>query len=138
MNPGVQPIDSILPELLVRRLTQEGWRVYEIPGGAVDVAGFIRAASTAIPIDPPLVGMASWDAFSDSAWGGLEGAGDAKVAVVWADASRLKRESPADFRLALDVLVDLVELLADGAATGGGRVSLSVWVDVDIAAARDG
>jgi len=55
-----------------------------------DIGTFFQSAAQVFPQDPPLVGS-SWngDAFVDSLFGGLDGLGQAKVAVLWTDVNNM-------------------------------------------------
>ena len=53
----------------------------------------------------------SWDALSDSLWGGLDSLETSRVLIVWLDCDRLEKSSE-DFELALSVLRDITETLA--------------------------
>ena len=125
---GVHSVAASRVPSLVARLRRAGWKVYALPAGADDGEGFIRAAAAVLPLDPPLHAMKSWDALSDSLWGGLDRAGDSKVAIAWADAGRLRERSPGDFAIAVEVLADLVDSLGDPDATAGRPVQLAVLV----------
>jgi hypothetical protein len=89
---------------------------------------FFDAVRNTLPLDPPLVSNWSWDALSDSLFGGLYALGVNRVVVVWPDAPALRDASPADYATAVSVLNDVAELLAEPKYTNDHPTELSVHI----------
>ncbi len=98
-------------------------------GGRVDRQTFIAAVRESLPLDPPLESSRSWDALSDSLWEGLHRLKAPRLVLVWTDAGTAEGHEQ-DFQIALWVLCDLVEGLADAEATVGEPTQLSIYVAV--------
>jgi hypothetical protein len=89
---------------------------------------FFDAVRRALPLDPPVASSRSWDALSDSLWQGIYSLGAHQVVILWPDSSPLKDATPRDFDVALSVLRDVADSLADPAATVGKPVDVCVYV----------
>ena len=94
-------------------------------GGSIRQA-FFDAVGGALPLDPPLVGSRSWDALSDSVWGGLDSLDTRAIVITWRDASTFKDVAPWEFEIASSILHDLVKRLASWEATYGEPKQVSV------------
>lgn len=80
-------------------------------------------------MDPPLLGSGSWDALSDSLWGGLYTAPAQKIVILWPDTGNMASFAPAEFATALAVLTDVAALLSDPDVTRGITKELAVVVE---------
>ncbi|MFI8289749.1 hypothetical protein EAO71_14775 [Streptomyces sp. ms191] len=96
--------------------------------GRTDKEAFFGAVREALPLDPPLgtFGMV-WEALSDSVWGGLHELKSPRVVIVWPDA-RPVAGAEGDFWVALSILRDVAESLAEARYTGGRPTQVSVYV----------
>ncbi|KUH40741.1 MULTISPECIES: barstar family protein [Streptomyces] len=92
---------------------------------------FFDAVRHTLPLDPPVVGSGSWDALSDSLWEGIHTLHRRRVALLWRDATAFRDGSPEDFRIAVAVLADVVETLADPTATVGRPTDVCVYIAAD-------
>jgi len=74
LKPGVYEVSPSEAERLRAEATAVGATVYLLSGDEiVDRDSFFDAVRATSPLDPPLAGYYnSWDALSDSIWGGLE------------------------------------------------------------------
>jgi hypothetical protein len=107
-------------DAVVRDATQDGCAVYVLPGHAViDRESVFKAIRASCPLDPPLHGNRNWDALSDSLWNGLYELEQDCILIVWPDADALRRAAPDEHQVALEVLADIAETLADPKFTGG-------------------
>jgi hypothetical protein len=97
-------------------------------GGQTGREAFFDAVRHALPLDPPVLSYHSWDALSDSLWQGLYSLNVTRVVILWPDASSLKDTSPSDFGLALSVLTDVANGLADPVATVGRPLDVCTYV----------
>jgi hypothetical protein len=103
--------------------------VYTIStSGQASREAFFDAVRRALPLDPPLQSSRSWDALSDSLWQGLYSLDVNRIVILWPDSSSLKNASPRDFDLALSVLADVADGLADPVATVGRPVDVCTYV----------
>ncbi|MFD6436756.1 barstar family protein [Streptomyces venezuelae] len=96
--------------------------------GRTDKEAFFGAVRESLPLDPPLgTHRLVWDALSDSLWGGLHELKSSRVVIVWPDA-RPVAGAEGDFRIALEILRDVTESLAEARRTGGKPTQVSVYV----------
>lgn len=101
--------------------------MYVLPGKhAVDRTSFLRAVSSSLPLDPPLVLHRSWDAMKDSLWEGLLESEAKKIAIVWERSDVLQRRSPRDFEIAVALLTRVAKSLSDETVTGGSTKRVTV------------
>ncbi|MFE7312060.1 barstar family protein [Streptomyces sp. NPDC057555] len=105
--------------------------LYEIATG--DGSGreaFFDATRSVLPLDPPVVSSRSWNALSDSLWEGIYSSGPDREVILWSDATIFFRETPGDFQVAMEVLADVAELLADESATRGRTKEVCIYVGI--------
>jgi hypothetical protein len=105
-------------------------RIFEIPVGIATKFDFFTAARLNLPLDPPL-GFhyrnpngeyeESWDALSDSLWGGVLSVKEPRVVIAWRDPSSLESADGGAGRTAVDILLSLPADADDAAITGGER-----------------
>jgi barstar (barnase inhibitor) len=106
-----------------------GIPLYIISTGARSgCAAFFDAVRASLPLDPPVMSSCNWDALSDSLWQGLYDLGVPRVVIMWPDSAPFRAETPQDFDIALAVLADVAEVLADQRATVGKPVEVGVYV----------
>ncbi|MFF1560527.1 hypothetical protein [Streptomyces sp. NPDC058279] len=125
-SAGVRALapDQVGPAL--EELPSSGACVFHVDtGSATDMTSIIRAIADVVPMDPPTTGR-SWDAFSDSLWGGVHEVNAARVALVvrgecWS-------ECVGDVRIALDVFQEVAASLADEKATVNRPTTFAVYV----------
>jgi hypothetical protein len=122
---GLIRATGVDPEQVAKQLRGEGWVVFVLPSDISDKAALFEAMRTILPMDPPLVGSRSWDALSDSLWGGIDQLGEERVAIIWPKA-QLKPVSDLDTALA--VLEGVALSLSDPKATDENPKEVSVVV----------
>lgn len=111
----------------------EGFATFVLPAqGIVDRATFFEAVRVTLPLDPPVLGVGSWDALSDSLWQGLHTCEHGRIAIFWPGARAFQDTAPSDFEMALNVLADVSNLLADRQATLGSPKVVAVVVELDL------
>lgn len=116
-------------ERLIACLTERGWTVYILRGTHVtDRASFFDAVRAVLPLDPPLLGNRSWDALSDSIWGGLDALDSDRIAIIWENAASLQDASHTDYETALEIFMELSASLADEQATDGKPKEIAVVI----------
>ncbi|MCB9613172.1 MAG: barstar family protein [Sandaracinus sp.] len=124
---GVHLLEAEAIDARQRELSALGFALFVLPESGVDGATFFDAARSTLPLDPPV--GSSWDALSDSLWEGLHQHPSRRLAIVWKHTGEMAQQSPTDFALALDVLSQVAELLADSTATVGNPKELVVLVE---------
>jgi len=130
LQPGLVRTAELDVEETLRQADREGYTTFVLPTERiVDRATFFDAVRATLPLDPPLLGSSSWDAMSDSLWEGLHALPGRRIAILWPAARKMAEKAPSDFRLALAVLTDVANLLADVRATVGTPKELSVIVE---------
>ncbi|MEU4679097.1 barstar family protein [Micromonospora sp. NPDC023737] len=104
-----------------------GIPIFSLPSRAgAGREAFFDAVRAALPLDPPLLGNRSWDALSDSLFGGLLALGADRILLVWTNAARMVAVSPDEADTAMAVLADVAAMLAEPKFTQGRPVSLAV------------
>lgn len=104
-----------------------GIRVYSLStgvGGGRDA--FFDAVRATLPLDPPLISNHSWDALSDSVFGGLYALGAGRVLLIWADAAEMAAADPSEASIAMEVLADVAATLAEPQHTQDRPTSVTV------------
>jgi hypothetical protein len=126
-QPGFHTLAPKRAGQVIEKLTAAGWHVYVLPGKhAVDRTSFLRAVSSSLPLDPPLVLHRSWDAMKDSLWEGLLESEPKNIAIVWERSDVLQRQSPRDFEIAVAVFTRVADTLRDERVTGGPTKRVTV------------
>lgn len=131
LQPGLALIDPSAVEEIAEAARQVGLRVYVIDtGDGVGREAFFDAVRASLPQDPPLLGSRSWDALSDSVWEGMRCLDVDRIAIVWPDATAFRQHAESDFAVAMSVLGDLADSLADVQVTNGAPKKVSVFVGI--------
>ncbi|MEV0990806.1 hypothetical protein [Streptomyces sp. NPDC049949] len=95
--------------------------------GREDRESIFREIRNSIPLDPPLASSGSWDALSDSLFGGLYETSGEFVTVVWMNAGW--REGVAgDLLTTFQIFEEVVALLQDERATAGKPKRVLVYI----------
>jgi hypothetical protein len=127
LQPGLTTIENMNVDALVKQAKEEGRATYVLPGTEIRSSqSFFEAIRAALPLDPPIVGSRSWDALSDSLWGGLDSLDATRVLILWPNSSAMRRSAPDDYELAASVLADVATSLGDPNATDGNPKEVSV------------
>lgn len=127
---GLQRVGALDVPAIQRAATLTGVTTFVLPShGIVDRSSFFDAVRKTLPLDPPLVGSGSWDALSDSLWEGLFQHLSGRIAIIWPGAGEMAAQAPTDFEIALSVLSDVADLLADQRATAGVTKEVSIVVE---------
>ena len=139
LKPGLQRTGVLDVEATRRQAEEAGFATFVLPAeGIVDEASFYEAVRATLPTDPPLVspeelartgGRLSRDALDDSLWEGLYTHPARRIAILWPKAGTMSSSSPSDFEIALSVLTDVANLLADPRATVGKPKEVAVLVE---------
>ena len=118
IKPGIKRIGSFDVDATRREAELDGYTTFVMPEkGIVDRASFFDSVRATFPLDPPLVGSRSWDALSDSLWEGLYSHSARRIAILWSGTRGMAISAPNDFDIALNVLADVANSLADTRAT---------------------
>lgn len=123
---GVHLRQSVPADELISKLRAEGWPVYVVGGAPASKAELHEAVRVSLPQDPPLGPVPNWDALLDSVRGGIRVLGKERVAVVWPQSSRLAEGDPDAYRVAKEILTDLVFGLADPKFSAGDTTRLLI------------
>jgi hypothetical protein len=127
--PGVHEVSPEEAASASLAASSAGARVFAFSTeGASSRADFFSAVRANLPLDPPLIGSRSWDALSDSLWGGIDGLDASIVVITWAGASDLHQNAPEDFAIAMAVLRDLTSSLGKWEDTDGEPKQVCVYV----------
>ncbi|MER7990266.1 barstar family protein [Streptomyces noursei] len=105
--------------------------IYEInTGDRSGKVAFFDAIRSSFPLDPPVISCRSWDALSDSLWQGIYSSGHDREVILWPDATIFSRETPEDFRIAMEILEEVAGLFADEVATQGKMKEVCIYVGI--------
>lgn len=127
---GLQRTGALDVEAARLNAEQAGFAVFVLPTtGIVDRSSFFDAVRMTFPLDPPLTGSHSWDALSDSLWEGLYTFSALRIAIIWQGTRAIATSASSDFEMALDVLSDVADLLADPQTTHGTTKELAILVE---------
>lgn len=130
LEPGLRRTGPLDVDGFRRDAEQAGITTFVLPPvGIVDRASFFDAVRATFPLDPPLVGSRSWDALSDSLCGGLHTLPARRIAILWPGTRGMASRAADDFEMALNVLADVANLLADPRATVGKPKNVAVLVE---------
>jgi hypothetical protein len=114
LGPGFYVLAPSELPIAIAELRSGGVRIFELPDGIDSKASFFDAVCAVLPLNPPLMRMRdSWDALSDSVWGGLADVDESRLAIVWADCARLADAGAHAFRIATEILASLPGDLAN-------------------------
>ena len=130
LRPGIARTAQFDVQAVRCRASEAGYATFVLPAdGVVDRESFFHAIRATLPLDPPLTGSRSWDAMSDSLWEGLYALPDRQIAILWPNARLMASAASSDFQMALNVLTDVVNLLANRRATNGSPKDVSVVIE---------
>ena len=130
IKPGLKRAGAVDADATRREAQQAGYTTFVLPvKGIVDQASFFEAVRTTLPLDPPLVSSRGWDALSDSLWQGLYMLPARRIAILWLGTRGMATSAPAEFEIALSVLADVANLLADPQATCENPKEVAVLVE---------
>ncbi len=105
------------------------WLVFELDGRKIaDRNSFFDCARANLPMDPPLFSNRSWDAFSDSLWGGIDALPESKILIVWRKANTMASASCSDFEIAKGILLELANSLGCSDDTDGNPKEVCIIV----------
>ncbi|MCC6699390.1 MAG: barstar family protein [Candidatus Hydrogenedentes bacterium] len=112
LQRGLRHVEATDLDEVYRSAKRGGWVLFKLDGKRVaDKAAFFDCVRSCLPMDPPLEGNSSWDALSDSLWGGLDALEVRKILIVWTDARIMMTKSRSEYGIAEDILKDLPESL---------------------------
>lgn len=127
---GLTEVSHAELEGIIRQAELEGIPTYVLPRGMASRESFFDAVRRGLPLDPPLEGSRSWDALSDSLWGGIDGLESDRVVIIWREAAAMTA-APEELDIALKVLADVAASLADPSMTNGRPKDVSVYIETD-------
>lgn len=130
IKSGLHRIGALDVEVIRRQAEHAGYTTFVLPESIVDRASFFDAVRATFPLDPPLIGSDVWDALSDSLWEGLYTHPSPCIAILWPGAGAMASSASADFEIALDVLADISNSLADRRLTCGNTKEVAALVEI--------
>ncbi|WP_030693409.1 barstar family protein [Streptomyces globisporus] len=132
MDTGFHEVsDTDIPAIL-HEAGRQGVPVFLLStAGRTDKNAFFRAVREALPLDPPLgTSRMVWDALSDSLWGGLHALQAPRAVIIWPDAQPVT-DAQGDFRIALEILRDIIATLGEAQYSDGRPTHVSVYIAPD-------
>ncbi len=97
-------------------------------GNGADRKAFFDTVRSAVALDPPVESERSWDALEDSFWQALYMLAEPRLVVTWLDQSTYQANCPTEHQIAMSVLVDVAEGLADERATVGRTKDVQIYI----------
>jgi hypothetical protein len=129
LQPGLIKVRQPDLAFYVQKAEADRVPVYMLPRtGIVDRASFFDALRATLPLDPPIQTARSWDALSDSLWGGLDRLDADQVLIVWPNAAAMIPASRMEYDQALALLADVATMLADPNLMKGKPKQVSIIV----------
>jgi hypothetical protein len=89
---------------------------------------FFGAVRRVLPLNPPLLRSASWDALSDSLFEGLRSLDSDRITILWRDAREWEEVFLEELGIAIAVLDDVARSLGNEAYTAGPPKRVDVFV----------
>ena len=130
IKQGLRRIEALDVEATRRDAELAGYTTFVLPeSGIVDRASFFDAVRATFPLDPPLMGSRSWDALSDCLWEGLYAHAARRIAILWPSTRVMANSASDDFEIALNVLADVANSLADPLVTRDNPKEVAVLVE---------
>ena len=126
LDPGLFDARDLNLETLVAEAKTAGFKVLLLKQGISTREALFDAVRQSLPLDPPIVSSRSWDALSDSLWGGLASLDQDRILILWPSSTTMATSSPRDYETAVEVLKDVIASLANDEATQGRAKRLSV------------
>jgi hypothetical protein len=129
LKTGLHHVSATDLDEIVRGARLGGWTLFELDGRQIcDRPSFFDSIRDSLPTDPPLSSNRSWDALSDSLWGGLDVHPAMRILIVWRDAHRMAAAAAADQAMALEMLEELALSLGRPEDTDGRPKMVCVLV----------
>lgn len=130
LKQGYFQLDSIDEKTVRQQAEQSGYMTFVLHGNIIhDQVSFFNAVRTTLPLDPPLTGTRSWDALSDSLWEGLQTHAAQRIAILWSNAEVMANSALSDFEIALSVLTDIANSLADPESTSNSPKEVALLIE---------
>ena len=123
---GFFVVDLLKARQTIAEQEEAGGRVFHLPANISSKDEFFEGVRSTLPLDPDLLSNQSWDALADSLWAGLDSLLEEKVVVVWPGGSKMEAQAPEDFAIAVNILTELADSLADVEVTAGATKQLLV------------
>ncbi|MFG2974444.1 hypothetical protein ACGFYY_15815 [Streptomyces sp. NPDC048331] len=98
--------------------------------GSGDRDAIFEAFRRDLPMDPPVQSARSWEALSDSLFGGLFSLTSTRVVILWEDDARHESIRAGAAAEALSILTEVAELLGSPQVTGGHTKLVAVLIPV--------
>lgn len=115
--------DAPLEKLFLLRLRTKG---------SGDREAIFEAFRRDLPMDPPVQTAHSWEALSDSLFGGLLSLASTRVVILWEDAAQHESLRAGATGEALSILTEVAELLSSPQVTGGNSKLVAVLIPVGV------
>lgn len=129
LQPGVHAVEVTAFGAVRDEAARCGAAVYVLGASlAATRDGFFAAVRAVIPMDPPLASAYSWDALSDSMFGGLYLLPEDEIVILWPESSAFSAAEPREYEIAVAVLADVAQTLSDHDLTVGNPKRLCVYI----------
>lgn len=126
---GVQVLEGTNLDAICREREKAGWKVFFLPNSIESAKDFVVAIQELLPLDPPLFSESnSWDAISDSLWGGVHALQAGDVLIVWPSPSRLLTKDPFAHQQIVSVFESISRTLQDPKYGAGQITRLLVYL----------
>lgn len=114
---------------IIEALLSNGWIIFFLRGKIIfDRNSFFNAIKATLPLDPPIVGSHSWDALSDSIWGGIDSIVENKIVIIWENTEVMQIHANEDYNIAIELLDDIAKSLNNDKATDGETKQVGIII----------
>jgi hypothetical protein len=119
LPPGVSWVTNCELAQVREKALSNGATVFDLEPAATTREAIFEAVRSSMPLDPPIISSRSWDALSDSVWGGLHALDSRNILITWARASEFRDAAPAEFDITSGILSGVAEQLLSWEVTYG-------------------
>ena len=130
LKAGLHHMDASDLDNVAAEAELDQWKVFELDGRTAIDRGdsFFDSVRDSLPMDPPLQRNRSWDALSDSLWGGIDSLPCDKVLIIWRYSSTMASATSSDYEIAKEILNDVSCSLGRSDDTDGNTKEVCVIV----------
>lgn len=124
---GVHAISADLLDLILDAKKYDEWKIFQLPDSLSTKEEFMTAAHELLPFDPPFFSDSdSWDALSDSLWGGLHALHAIGVLIIWPHSKKLSLLDPITYRQIISIFESISKTIRNPQYGGGWTTNLLV------------
>ncbi|HHJ14476.1 MAG TPA: hypothetical protein ENJ79_08910 [Gammaproteobacteria bacterium] len=130
IRPGVYSVDAQLAEAMLNLSNSTNdWVLFQVDCSKVsDRNTLFKCLCAALPMNPLIHSDRSWDALSDSLWGGLHDVRKDKVLIILRGAKNLKSHLSKEYQKVIEIFGDVANTLTKKQYAGEKVKSVSIFL----------